>query len=92
MPCLAFSSFFALLSYLMYNLWKWGEESLKHFAEPQNMLPFTRANTAALPAPDSLVRASEQPQQAQESVLLRAVAQGVETPSEQLVRASAGME
>ena len=52
----------------------------------------TRANTANLPAPDSLVRASAEPLQAQQAVLLRAAAQGNETPPEQLVRASVGQE
>ena len=32
----------------------------------------TRANTADLPAPDSLVRASAEPMQEQQAVLLRA--------------------
>ena len=57
-----------------------------------NAVPVTRANTADLPAPDSLVRASSEPLQAQEGVLLRAAAEGMETPPEQLVRASVGME
>ena len=52
------------------------------------VVPLTRANTADLPAPDSLVRASSEPMQAQEAVLLRAAAEGQETPPEQLVRAS----
>ena len=50
-------------------------------------VPLTRANTADLSATDTLVRASSEPLQTQEGVLLRA-AQGVETPPEQLVRAS----
>ena len=52
--------------------------------------PLTRANTADLPAPDSLVRASSEPMQAQEAVLLRAAAEGQETPPEQLVRPARG--
>jgi hypothetical protein len=56
------------------------------------VVPLTRANTADLPAPDSLVRASSEPLQAQEAVLLRATAEGMETPLEQLVRASMRME
>ena len=55
-----------------------------------HVVPLTRANTADLPAPDSLVRASEEPMQAQEAVLLRAAAQGMVTPPEQLVRAVNG--
>ena len=56
-----------------------------------NAVPLTRANAADLPAPDSLVRASLEPLQAQEGVLLRAAAQGQATPQEQLVRASVGV-
>ena len=55
-------------------------------------VPLTRANTANLPAPDSLVRAGSEPMQAQEAVLLRAVAEGQETLPEQLVRAVNGHE
>ena len=55
-------------------------------------VPLTHAKTANLPAPDSLVRASEEPIQAQESVLLRAAAEGRETPPEQLVRAVNGQQ
>lgn len=55
-------------------------------------VPLTCANTADLPALDSLVRASSEPLQAQEAVLLRAAEQEQETPPEQLVRASMGRE
>ena len=55
-------------------------------------VPLARVNVADLPAPDTLVRASSEPMQAQEAVLLRAATQGQETPSEQLVRASVGQE
>ena len=53
-------------------------------------IPFTRENTADLPAEDSLVRASEEPTPEQQTVLLRAAVQGQETPAEELVRASSG--
>ena len=53
-------------------------------------IPLTRANAADLPAPESLVRASEEPTQEQQSVLLRAATEGVERHEEQLVRSSAG--
>ena len=57
------------------------------------VVPLTRANTANLPAPDSLVRASSEPLQTQEAVLLRAAAgEKQERHEEQLVRASVGME
>ena len=55
-------------------------------------VPLTRHNVADLPAPDSLVRASSEPMQAQQAVLLRAAAQGQETLPEQLVRASVRQE
>ncbi len=50
----------------------------------------THVNTADLPAPDSLVRASSQPTQAQETVLLRASKETQEKHEEQLLRATAG--
>ena len=53
-------------------------------------VPLTHAKTADLPAPDSLVRASSKPLQAQKAVLLRAVEQEIDTPPEQLVRAVNG--
>lgn len=54
----------------------------------EDVTPLIRANIANLPAPDSLVRASSEPIQAQEAVLLRAAVKGQETPPEKLVRAS----
>ena len=53
-------------------------------------VPLTRANTADLPAPDSLVRASAEPVQEQQAVLLRAATETAERHEEQLVRALAG--
>ena len=53
-------------------------------------VPLTRANIGHLPAPDSLVRASAEPVQEQQSVLLRAATEGMERHEEQLVRASTG--
>lgn len=55
-------------------------------------VPLTRANTADLPAPDSLVRASTEPEQAQQAVLLRAAAKEQERQAEELVRAVAGQK
>lgn len=58
-----------------------------------DVVPLTRANTADLPAPNSLVRASEEPAQAQEGVLLRAaVGAGQAEREGQLLRASVGRE
>ncbi len=53
-------------------------------------VPVTRVNAADLPAPDSLVRASQEPLQAQEGVLLRAATQTQDRHEEQLLRAAAG--
>ncbi len=53
-------------------------------------VPLTRFNTADLPAPDSLVRASSEPMQAQQAVLLRAAAEGQDRHEEELVRAVEG--
>jgi hypothetical protein len=55
-------------------------------------VPLTLANTAHLPAHDSLVRASAQPVQEQEAVLLRAATEAQERHEEQLVRAAGGPE
>ena len=67
-------------------------ETLERAVSTDAGVPLTRANTADLPAPDSLVRASQVPMQAQEAVLLRAAAQESQTPSEQLVRAAGASE
>ncbi len=54
-------------------------------------IPFTRANTADMPANDSLVRASQEPAQAQEGVLLRAATGETQAQdARQLLRASVG--
>lgn len=53
-------------------------------------IPFTRANTADLPAVDSLVRASDSPPQEDQDVLLRPATQGRQTPPQELVRAAIG--
>lgn len=53
-----------------------------------NVVPLTRANTADLPAHDSLVRASQEPMQAQEGVLLRASVGAQDQHEEQLLRAA----
>ena len=55
-------------------------------------VPLTLANAANLPTADSLVRASEEPLQAQEAVLLRATVGTQERHSEQLLRAAGERE
>ena len=54
--------------------------------------PPTDTNNADLPARQTLVRASSEPMQVQQAVLLRAATEGQETPAEQLVRASVGQD
>jgi len=55
-------------------------------------VPLTRANTVYLPAAESLIRASQEPMQAQEGVLLRAAMETTPEQEEQLLRASGGHE
>lgn len=67
---------------------KWATEAgLKKTAQSIDVLPLTRANTADIPAPKSLVRASSEPMQIQEAVLLRAAEAEQEKHEEQLLRA-----
>lgn len=75
---------------LLANVDSWWHE-LKTKAQNINPgVPLTRANIVDLPAPDSLVRASTEPVQEQQAVLLRAATDTQEWQVEQLVRASAG--
>jgi hypothetical protein len=67
-----------------------GIRAVNRLEEIDPGVPLTRANTAHLSALDSLVRASEEPVQEQQAVLLRAATQTQERHEEQLVRASAG--
>ncbi len=67
-----------------------GRKTIIAAKQIQTGAPLTRANAADLPAPDSLVRASSEPVQAQQTVLLRAAEAGEERHEEQLVRASVG--
>ncbi len=64
--------------------------TLRHAANIDTGVPLTRANTADLPATDSLVRASEESAQAQEGVLLRAATPTQERHEEQLLRPTPG--
>ena len=75
-----------------YVVGKWGLESLNASVKIDPGVPLTHVNVTDLPAPDTLVRASSEPTQEQQTVLLRAVAADQQTPSEQLVRASSGAE
>ena len=68
-----------------------GVRALKEIKKVETGIPLTRANTANLPAPDSLVRPSQKPLQAQETVLLRAATETIQT-QEELLRASGWQE
>ena len=56
------------------------------------LVPLTHANTADLPATESLIRASQEPVQAQETALLRAVYDSNKGHEAQLLRAMVGAE
>ena len=65
------------------------ENGLERLSSMNTVVPLTRANTAALAANDSLVRASKEPAQAQEGVLLRAASGEAQAGREgQLLRAA----
>jgi hypothetical protein len=69
----------------MYYLGRW-QLSLARAIEPVAYI--TRANTGDLPASESLVRASHEPQRHQQAELLRAAQHSNETPAEELLRAT----
>ena len=89
---LAFATFTGLFTCGASSLYLRGRQAFQNAQRKKLDIPFTRANIADLPAPQSLVRASEEPTQAQETILLRAAtsAQASETPAEQLVRPMEG--
>lgn len=68
------------------------EKAMQKALRKRDAIPLTRANTADLPAPESLVRASAEPVQEQQAVLLRAAAERQEKHEEQLLRAASGQE
>jgi hypothetical protein len=88
------SCFSCLLIFVVvaYVSGKIAERSNELSAKEEAVIPLTRANTADLSAPDSLVRASAEPVQEQQAVLLRAATETQEKHEEQLVRASEGAE
>lgn len=69
--------------YLLYI----GRRTVKEAGEINTGIPLTRANIGDLPVRESLVRASSEPVQEQQDVLLRAATNTDKTPAEQLVRA-----
>ncbi len=89
---LTFLTVFLAGAVATYVLWKGGIARMERSEKMDSGIPLTRANVADLPAPETLVRASSEPPQAQEAILLRAALEGQETPPEQLVRPSVGTE
>ena len=84
-----------LVSFMIFSVWFTFRLGLRFVKGAKNFdtgIPLTRGNTANLPAPDSLVRASQEPVQEQQAVLLRAAIETQEEYAEQLVRASGGIE
>lgn len=81
-----------MAGYGSYRLFCYAKTSMKKAIRKENIVPLTRANTSDLPAPDTLVRASQEPLQAQGSVLLRAAVQTQDGHEEQLLRAAGGQE
>jgi len=61
---------------------------IKELRARESVVPFTRANIAHLSATESLVRPSEKPMQANENVLLRAVAEVPDISGTELLRPS----
>jgi hypothetical protein len=77
--------FIPILSAIAVPLW-WG--SRKSWKTIRALQPIDPANTAALPAVETLVRASHLPPSHQQTELLRAAGSGQKTPVEELLRAS----
>src|SRR5579871_4510450 len=69
-------------------LGKWGFDNLRHAEAIDPGIPLTRKVAATLPSNESLVRASEEPTQEQQIVLLRAATHDHTTPAEQLLKPS----
>ena len=64
-----------------------GRRAIREAKQMQAGVPLTRANIGDLPVPESLVRASSEPVQSLQAVLLRAATGTDTTSSEHLVRA-----
>ena len=79
--------------FMTFTAYQFGGTAKDHCQELVDLKSsYTSVNTADLPAVDSLVRASEEPEQAQADVLLRTVADVQQTAPEQLLRATTGEE
>lgn len=69
-----------------YRLGKMGVTKIEQAERMNNVVPLTRITAPYLSAPESLVRASGEPIQEQQTVLLRAATQTQERHEEQLLR------
>ena len=79
-----------VLGALIYILWKLSLAGLNYSEKTGDLLPLTRANLAEVPVFETLVRASQEPVQLQENILLRQAMEEQERHQEQLLRASTG--
>ena len=86
--------FFGMIGFAFaFITYRTGETTKEHCQELLDLKTlYTAVNTADLPAVDSLVRASEKPEQAQADVLLRAAADVQQIAPEQLLRSTTGEE
>lgn len=80
--------FIAILLWYPIQQWMTKNASLlfKEAKAMEPVEPMTRHNTGQLPQEETLVRASEEPKEAQEKILLRAAQHTDETRSEELLR------
>ncbi len=78
--------FFGIFISAVVYIYRLGKREILTTLQMDVGVPLTRANTADLPAPDFLVRASEKPSEEQASILLRAAADTPVTLADQLLR------
>ena len=83
---------FLIFGFFTFFLGKVGLKTMEQSGNMDPGIPLTRKVAATLPAEESLVRASEEPVQEQQAILLRAATDNQETPAEQLVRPAGGQE
>jgi hypothetical protein len=68
------------------------EKSVERSAKEEDVVPLTRANADQIPATQSLIRASHEPMQEQQAVLLRPALHDALTSPAQLVRPASKQE
>jgi len=80
--------FFGMIGFaFVFITYRTGETTKEHCQELLDLKTlYTAVSTADLPASDMLVRASQEPEQAEHSILLRAATDTNQTPAEQLLR------